>query len=201
MNVVVNGGKGTSNTLLNIDLHSLRNTTKNIKNLPKEFIDIEATFDDGYMGDTYIYKLCLGNMEFCGMGERTTITYSNADTSGEVSSITFFRNNIKDTLDIAIGIGIFGKAFESLGKSITLKCVENDFKEMWGLTQHLHFIDSDGCKYMLSKRFYQFWYELDSHSHSKKYNGKSIASLLKDNGKAIKSMIKKVKKECEKLPA
>lgn len=196
MEVVVNGGKGTnSSKIIGIKLNSLHDMVKDIKDLPDCFKDFAITFDDGYQEGKYIYTLRVGNMTLEGVDDDVELSYDNADTDGTTTSKKMQRS-IYDIMDIAVGIGIFGKVFESIDISIeVIEGVANGFNEHWGNQQYLCFGTSDGLTYMLSKRFYQFGYELNRFNNTKKYTGKFISTLLKDNGKQIKQTIKKAMKQ------
>lgn len=192
MEVVVNGGKGTnSSKMIMTKLDGLHNMVKDIEGLPECFKDFTITFDDGYHEGKYIYKLCVGNMVLESIDDNVELSYYNADTNGATTSKKM-RRSIWDIMDIAVGLGIFGKVFESMDISIeVIEGVANGFKEHWGKQQYLLFGTSDGLTYTLSKRFYQYGYELNRFNNTRKYTGKLITKLLKDNGKQIKSIIKK----------
>lgn len=192
MEVLINGGKGIGQVnTIKLKLDDLHNMVKDIKGLPECFKDFTITFDDGYHEGKYIYKLCVGNMVLESIDDNVELSYYNADTNGATTSKKIKRS-ADDIMDVAIGIGIFGKVFESMGISIeVIEGIANGFKENWGKQQYLLFGTSDGLTYTLSKRFYQYGYELNRFNNTRKYTGKLIPALLKDNGKQIKSIIKK----------
>lgn len=199
MEVIVNGGKCMGQiTTLKLKLDDLHNMIKDIKDLPECFKDFVITFDDDYHEGKYIYTIRVGNMTLESIDDNVELSYYNADTDGTTTSKKMQRTP-DDIIDIAIGFGIFGKVFESMGISIeVLEGVVNGYKERWGKQQHICFGTSDGLFYMLAKRFYQFGYELGI-THYGRYKGKVLSALLKDNGKQIKAAIKKAMKQHEEV--
>ena len=194
MEVVVNGGKGAGVTNIKDLLESLQEHIKGIENPPACFKDFTITFDDGYSGDKYIYKLRVGNMILESIGDNVELSYYNANTDGSTTSMMLGRR-AEDIIDIAVGIGIFGKVFESMLLPISLLRQTNEYKNGWGEQQHIYFSTTYGNTFMLSKRKYPFRYELAVNGHSAAYKGEMLNELLKDNGKCIMETIEKSMKK------
>ena len=146
-----------------------------------------VTFDDGLHEGKYIYKLRVGNMILEGAEDDARLSYYNAHTDGATATLMLTRK-VEDIIDIAVGLGIYGKVFESMLLPVSLFRQINKHND-GVVEQHLYFSTTYGKNFTLSKRKLPFRYELTADEHSEEYKGETIPALLEDNGKHIMESI------------